>query len=688
MPLNALPRDEWMPALYHQSFRLLDQLKDQLRDIAGLSPDQATALAATVEDLTAAFESSRNAQQTLRDRGQALAAGQSALEHTRRRYHALFELAPDAYLITDLTGRIQEANQAALALLGHGRAQTYGRSLLTFVVPGDRNDLAARVEAAREAPDGGVIECDLTLRPRGNGQQVTVRAHIRPYRDQTGQQTVLLWTLRVLGTKQRELPDGPDQAAAGHAAETWLDALLRTLPDPVVTIDAMGRATLKNRAAVNLLGGGAVEQDSKRFLDSVHPDDRLRLDEALDHARSSANGPTAVEFRVHAADGNWRRMSATAGSVSAGHGLEGVIVAMHDISGQRRTERDLQALRTYLSLMIAATDTAAAFTNDDELLRRVARMTVRGLADCCLIYLLDPNGTARVAAIAHRDRHKEALLQEIQEGLRSEAAVPEGPMAQVLRGGGPLLIPDLSSAPPMDMDGCLREINNQLHPISLIIVPISEGGRMVGAMVLCSAESSRRYSDRDLLLARDLAQRVALAVQNARLTRELQRVASARQAHSIQQSHELRTALIALDGALSGLRRRFKVNGDAAEAEALIDRAERAGNRLAGVIAKATAPVDGHAAEPVPVSSARPESGGIAHIGPDKHLSNRERQVIALLLQGRTNRQIAEVLVLSERTVEHHIGRMLARFRLSTRTHLAAYAVEHRLIEPPTPVER
>jgi DNA-binding NarL/FixJ family response regulator len=44
-------------------------------------------------------------------------------------------------------------------------------------------------------------------------------------------------------------------------------------------------------------------------------------------------------------------------------------------------------------------------------------------------------------------------------------------------------------------------------------------------------------------------------------------------------------------------------------------------------------------------------------------------------------------LFLSERTVEHHISRMLARFRLSTRTHLAAFALKHDLTGANSPAD-
>jgi DNA-binding CsgD family transcriptional regulator len=62
-------------------------------------------------------------------------------------------------------------------------------------------------------------------------------------------------------------------------------------------------------------------------------------------------------------------------------------------------------------------------------------------------------------------------------------------------------------------------------------------------------------------------------------------------------------------------------------------------------------------------------------------LSDRERGVAALVAQGRTNRQIGEMLFLSEKTVENHVGRMLAKLGLNSRAQLAAFATARGLNE-------
>jgi DNA-binding CsgD family transcriptional regulator len=57
-------------------------------------------------------------------------------------------------------------------------------------------------------------------------------------------------------------------------------------------------------------------------------------------------------------------------------------------------------------------------------------------------------------------------------------------------------------------------------------------------------------------------------------------------------------------------------------------------------------------------------------------LTTRERGVAALVAQGRSNREIADTLVMSERTVEWHVSNILSKLGLQSRAQVAAWAVE------------
>jgi DNA-binding NarL/FixJ family response regulator len=61
-------------------------------------------------------------------------------------------------------------------------------------------------------------------------------------------------------------------------------------------------------------------------------------------------------------------------------------------------------------------------------------------------------------------------------------------------------------------------------------------------------------------------------------------------------------------------------------------------------------------------------------------LSEREKEVLVLVAQGMTNRQIAAELVISENTVRNHLSHILDKLDLSRRSQVAAYAARHGLL--------
>jgi DNA-binding NarL/FixJ family response regulator len=61
-------------------------------------------------------------------------------------------------------------------------------------------------------------------------------------------------------------------------------------------------------------------------------------------------------------------------------------------------------------------------------------------------------------------------------------------------------------------------------------------------------------------------------------------------------------------------------------------------------------------------------------------LTSREREVAVLVARGLTNRQVAEALVIAERTADTHVANILRKLGLATRTQLAAWAHQHGLL--------
>jgi DNA-binding NarL/FixJ family response regulator len=68
--------------------------------------------------------------------------------------------------------------------------------------------------------------------------------------------------------------------------------------------------------------------------------------------------------------------------------------------------------------------------------------------------------------------------------------------------------------------------------------------------------------------------------------------------------------------------------------------------------------------------------------GPDAGLSPREQQILGLLAEGRTQRQIADDLVISSKTVATHIQHVLSKLGVNTRAQAVAMAFQKGLVEP------
>jgi DNA-binding NarL/FixJ family response regulator len=64
-------------------------------------------------------------------------------------------------------------------------------------------------------------------------------------------------------------------------------------------------------------------------------------------------------------------------------------------------------------------------------------------------------------------------------------------------------------------------------------------------------------------------------------------------------------------------------------------------------------------------------------------LTDREREVLALVARGLSNKAIAERLAITERTARTHVSNILGKLGLASRTQAALYAVEHKLVSEP-----
>jgi PAS domain S-box-containing protein len=495
--------------------------------------------------------------------------------------HAIFML--------DAEGRVASWNAGAERIKGYRAAEILGRHLSTFYTPEDVADgRPARLLAAATAQ--GHVE-DEGWRVRKDGSRFWANAVITAIRADDGAgdgDGSLLGFAKVTRdfTARRKAEDDARhlqaEIAARRAAEEGerqlrlseeryrqqseqLGIILAGVADGVTAQDASGALLYANDAAARTCGyataaallaapPGALATRFEVFDEAGQPFpwDRLPGRRAL----AGEDDPTAELQIRERADGRrwWTQIRARPVRDAAGVPRLAVNI-WRDVTEERRRASEALFLADATALLSSGLD-------HRETLNRLARLAVPRLADWCAVDLLE-DGELRSMAVAHVDPAKLELARELQRRTRPDPQAAHG-AAWVVRTGRSELLPDIPDdvleAGVSDREALV--LVRQLGLRSAVVVPLTAGGRTFGALTLVSAESGRRFDERDLALAEDVSRRAALAVDNALLYQQARRAVRIRDEFLSIAGHELKTPLTALLLRLEGLRRLLQGEGE------------------------------------------------------------------------------------------------------------------------------
>lgn len=194
------------------------------------------------------------------------------------------------------------------------------------------------------------------------------------------------------------------------------------------------------------------------------------------------------------------------------------IAGMHEQQAKLREIADDAERRT--GLLAGSGDLLASSLDYEATLRSVARLAVPHFADWCTVDLEDEDGNLQRLAVELDD----PLKAEFSRDYRRRFPPDENHLSRVtLRSGKSLLVPEITDdrlkagiADPEQL-----ELLRSLGLTSVICAPMLVRGRALGVITFVTSDSGRNYRPSDLGMAEEIARRAALAIENARLFKEV-----------------------------------------------------------------------------------------------------------------------------------------------------------------------
>lgn len=439
-------------------------------------------------------------------------ACETPLEREKDFMATAIDSLPGVFYVIDMSGRFLRWNKNFEHVSGYAAEEIATMHPLDFFEGADRQRIAERIMAVFETGES-TAEAEFVSK-EGTRTPYFFTGKLTRFQD--------VPCLVGMGIDISERTQLYQKAQAEIAARTRTEAALRrseaqyrqfteAMPQLAWITDVDGVPEYFNQGWYSYTGTTLQKMLDPNRGSIVHPDEEERARTAWKQAVLSGR-PYHVEYRLRSAEGTYLWFLARGVPVKdAGGQITHWLGTCTEIEAQKRAAEKERFLAETSNVLASSLDYETT-------LATVAKLAVPHLADWCSVYVIDPKRGLRQLALAHADPEKAQWAQALRRKYPFDPEAQQG-IANVLRTGRSELFPEISeelfAAAQWD-DGQVLYMRT-LGLTSMMIVPIVAQSRTLGIILFASSQTGRSYSAADLAVAEDLAARVALAMENARL---------------------------------------------------------------------------------------------------------------------------------------------------------------------------
>jgi PAS domain S-box-containing protein len=463
-----------------------------------------------------------------------------------------------AIFVIDPGGHIATWNPGAERIKGYKRDEIVGQPYAVFFTEQDQQ-AGKPQRILRTAEEQGRFH-EEAWRVRKDGTLFFASVVVTALRDENGRLQGFAKITRDLTERlkaEAEARRVVEERAARRQAEIYerevrrsrdeLDLILKSIAEGVTVQSPDGRFAFVNDAAARLCGFASAAEMLATPRDQILSQFEIFHEDGRPFAHADLPGRFAIHgqsstvvlrFRAkRSGEERWSVVSA-APVVDPNGAIELAVSVFRDITETKHSEQAWQFLAD-------ATATLGESLDYKDTLKRLAQLAVPRIADWCSVEVLAPSGELEQLEVAHVDATKVELAREWR---RRWPPGPGSAARRVAQTGVPELVPDITDAMIVAsaQDPEQRDVALALRLRSAMVAPLVVDRKPFGVITFISAQSGRRYEERDLIVATEIGRRASLAIENARAYEMARTAVQVRDNFLSIASHELRTPLSAL----------------------------------------------------------------------------------------------------------------------------------------------